>query len=405
MFCEDTSPKTVFNNNLRAVIIYMLRTVALLCATGPLMQTFLGSVGFSERHIYIHATVFQAINVITILLCSRFADTDKLILRSALVQIPAALLFLCYLPICVVNGVDKTVYVYLLVVSVMQSVSLALHTVCEYKMPYYIHKICDYGVVSSVCGIVSSLASLGVSRLMGSLAGKYSYTDRMRVAFIISCAIMLIAAILQFFQKSLLKDEEKPQKAAKKEKIPLSKVLSHEAFSHLFVGNFARGFANGTTTVLATAALSIGYGESLTTAMVSVQSVTTLIGCFVFGVLSKHVRVRYTIFFGCLCFLGVPFLLVPNAPALYLTAFAIVFFGKTLVDYAIPTALLYVVPAQIAGTYNAWRMILLNGGTVIATVIAGFIPLPVLFAITTVCQLITGANYFFARIMKENKEM
>jgi hypothetical protein len=53
-----------------------------------------------------------------------------------------------------------------------------------------------------------------------------------------------------------------------------------------------------------------------------------------------------------------------------------------------------VVPVEIAGTYNAWRMILLNGGTMLATITASFLPLPALFTIALICQLITGFNYF-----------
>ena len=98
---------------------------------------------------------------------------------------------------------------------------------------------------------------------------------------------------------------------------------------------------------------------------------------------------------GCLCFAVFPLLLVPDKPILFLAVFAVLLFGKTLVDYAIPAALLYIVPVEIAGTYNAWRMILFNGATMLATIAAGFLPLPVLFAAALICQLITGFNYFF----------
>ena len=101
-----SSSKTEKCNALRAVLAYTFRTAALLCSTGPLMQTFLSSIGFSEQQIYMHATLFQAVNVITILLCSRFADTKKVLLRTALIQIPGAILFLGYLPLCLSRNVS-----------------------------------------------------------------------------------------------------------------------------------------------------------------------------------------------------------------------------------------------------------------------------------------------------------
>ena len=63
------------NHNKSFFIIAMgLRTVALLCVTGPIMQTFLASIGFSSQWIYIHTSIVQIINVMTISLCSTWAD-------------------------------------------------------------------------------------------------------------------------------------------------------------------------------------------------------------------------------------------------------------------------------------------------------------------------------------------
>lgn len=386
--------KTAKHNQLRAVLAYTFRTAALLCSTGPLMQTFLSSIGFTEQQIYMHATLFQAVNVLTILLCARFADTKNVLLRTALVQLPGALLFLGYLPLCLSRDVSAASYVWLLVISILQSAVFALHTVCEYKIPYYIYRADAYGSVLAVCGIISSVVSFAVGSAMSALSTRYSYPSLMIGAFSLSCLFLLFAGILSFFQKSLIPLTDCESTAAEK-KIPLVSVLRHRTFSHLLVGNITRGFANGVTTVLAAAALSIGYDEVLTTAMVSVQSVAALLSCLLFSIISGHIRPRYAILGGCLCFAVFPLLLVPDKPILFLAVFAVLLFGKTLVDYAIPAALLYIVPVEIAGTYNAWRMILFNGATMLATIAAGVLPLPVLFAAALICQLITGFNYFF----------
>ena len=387
-----SSSKTEKRNALRAVLAYTFRTAALLCSTGPLMQTFLNSIGFSEQQIYMHATLFQALNVLTILLCSRFADTKKVLLRTALIQIPGAILFLGYLPLCLSRNVSAGSYVWLLVISVLQSAAFALHTVCEYKVPYYIYRADAYGSVLAICGIISSLVSFGVGSVMSALSIRYAYPTLMIGAFLLSCLFLLIAGALQFFQKSLIPLTDQSNAAA--QKTPLIAVFRHKAFSHLFIGNFTRGFASGVMTILAAAALSIGYDEVLTTAMVSAQSIASMLACFLFSIISRHVSPRYSILCGSLCFAAFPLLLVPRKPILFLAIFALLTFGRTLVDYAIPAALLYMVPVEIAGTYNAWRMILLNGGTMLATITASFLPLPVLFTIALICQLITGFNYF-----------
>ena len=391
---NQISKNTPKYNKWRAVLAYTFRTAALLCSTGPLMQTFLSSIGFSGQQIYMHATLFQAVNVLTILLCARFADTKSVLLRAALIQLPGGLLFLGYLPLCLARDVSAAAYLWLLIISVLQSTVFALHTVCEYKVPYYIYHADAYGSVLAICGIISSVVSFGVGSVMSALSTRYSYPSLMIGAFLLSCLFLMIAGILQYFQKSLIPLTDQQHTAAEK-KIPLISVFRHRAFSQLLIGNITRGFANGVTTVLAAAALGIGYDEVLTTAMVSVQSIAALLSCFLFSIISGHIRPRYAILGGSLCFAAFPFLLIPDKPILFLGVFAVLLFGRTLVDYAIPAALLYIVPVEIAGTYHAWRMILFNGGTMLATMAAGFLPLPVLFLAAMICQMITGFNYFF----------
>ena len=396
-----TENTTIFQNKIRAILAYAFRTAALLCANGSLMQTFLSVTGFSEQNIYLHASLFQAVNVLTIILCARFADKGNVLRRTALVQSPGGILFLYYLPLCLLQEVSTAAYIWLLLVSLFQSVTFALHTICEYKVPYFIYRTEEYGVVLSICGILSSAVSFGVGALFSFLSVRYSYNRIMLAAFGISCAFLLISGILQYFQKSLLPPQETAEEK-QSDKIPLSAMFRHEAFSRLFVGNLTRGFANGATTILAAAALSIGYDETLTSAMVSVQSLATLAACALFAVISSRIHPRYVILFGSCCFLTLPVLLCQNRPILYLTMYAILLFGRTLIDYAVPSALLYAVPVEIAGTYNAWRMILHNGGTMLATVVAGFIPLPALLIISLVCQLISGINFFTARVMRKS---
>ena len=124
-------------NKVLAIVSSVLRTLCVLCATGTLFQTFLSSVGFSEKQIYLNATLVQAVNVGTILLFSHFADGKRPHLRSALVQIPNGLLFLAYLPFCLGQGASS--FLLLTAVSLLQSVCTALNTVCEYKLPYLLY--------------------------------------------------------------------------------------------------------------------------------------------------------------------------------------------------------------------------------------------------------------------------
>ena len=125
------------NHNKSFFIIAMgLRTVALLCVTGPIMQTFLASIGFSSQWIYIHTSIVQAVNILTISLCSTWADQGSVIKRTAFVELPYALLYLLYIPLCLWKSASLMSFLLLTGICLLQSVCIALWTICEYKLSY-----------------------------------------------------------------------------------------------------------------------------------------------------------------------------------------------------------------------------------------------------------------------------
>ena len=102
---------------------------------------------------------------------------------------------------------------------------------------------------------------------------------------------------------------------------------------------------------------------------------------------------------GSLLFTLLPLMLI-ESEGFFLLIFSLVYFGRTLVDYAIPSLLRLAVPVELAGPYNAWRMILHFSGTLFATTIAAVIPVWALLAATMASQLLSGISYFFSAEMQ-----
>lgn len=140
-------------------------------------------------------------------------------------------------------------------------------------------------------------------------------------------------------------------------------------------------------------ALELGHSETTVTAMVTFQAIATLAGCGIFGILVTRVSPRWTVLLGSLSFLLLPLMLQGNA-TLFLAVFTAVLLGRTFVDYSVPSVLRFAVPVEIAGPYNAWRMLLHNGGTLLATTVAAFIPVEALLILTVILQLYSGICYF-----------
>ena len=310
------------NNKIRSIIFSALKTAALLCASGTLMQTFVESLGFSSQLNYIHTTILQVANIATIIVGSNWADKGNIIKRTAFLNLPLAALFLLYVPFCFFRFEETgsiIPFIMLLSVGVVQMITVGLHTVCEYKLPYFIYKPEDYGIVGAISGVIGSAISLGVSALIAALSTKISYTKLMIFAFILSFIFVVIAAVLMLFQKSILNMDEVQLTKKDAKSIPLKDVLKHPTFSRLFVANLLRGFASGALGVLAITAFDLGFDETVTATLVSVTSVAGFAAGIVFGTLSVYINPRVLTFCGSLTYLLLPLMLSNNK---------IIFLGK-----------------------------------------------------------------------------
>lgn len=385
------------NNKLRAIFALALRTAALLAATGPIMQTFLASLGFSSRFIYINTTIVQIANILTSFLCAQWADRGSVIKRSAVCEIPHAILYLLYIPLCLWKSASLTSFLLLTGICLLQSVCIALYTICEYKLPYFIYGPKDYGTVLAISGIVSSLISLGAGIVIARLAAIMDYSLLMLGACVLSFGMMGLSSLLHILQKPIAQPDLANHSRTKNQN--LLSILKQPVFYRMIPANLFRGFGYGTTTIMAGIALDLGYGQNISTALVSIQSAAMLIGCGLFALSTRHLSPRTVTLAGSILFALLPLMLVPS-PVLFLILFGLILFGRTLVDYATPSLLRLVVPVELAGPYNAWRMILHYTGTVLATSIAAFIPVWLLLLLTMAVQLLSGIHYFTAREMK-----
>lgn len=387
-------------NKTLSVLAYGLRSVGLLCVTGPIMQTFLASLGFSSQLIYINTSIVQAVNVLTITLGSTWADRGSVIKRTVMVELPYALLYLLYIPLCLWQSASLGSFLTLTAISLLQSICIALWTICEYKLPYFIYGPKDYGSVLAISGVISSVLSLSTGVIITQLTKILTYSQLMLAACSISAVLMLICAGLHHTLKPVVHEVPTTKKSDNHNITPLE-IFRYPMFSHLIIANLFRGFGYGTTTVMAAIALDLGFDQGVATSLVSIQSVAALIGCAAFGIGIEFISPRYIALAGSLSFALIPLMLIGNE-TVFLIVLTVVFLGRTLVDYSVPSILRFAVPVDMAGPFNAWRMLLHNAGTLIATTIAAFIPVRLLLILTVILQLCSGINYFISRDLRRS---
>ena len=223
------------------------------------------------------------------------------------------------------------------------------------------------------------------------------YSQLMLWACVISFFMMGLSSLLHILQKPIA--QPNLANASQTGKANLLSIFRQPVFYRMIPANLLRGFGYGTTTIMAGIALDLGYGQSISTALVSVQSAAMLLGCGLFALSVRYLSPRTVMLAGSVTFLLLPLMLIPN-PTLFLILFSLVFFGRTLVDYAAPSLLRMAVPVEIAGPYNAWRMILHFTGTILATSVAALIPVWLLLLLTMLAQLVSGIHYISAKEMR-----
>ena len=389
-------------NKFRFFMKSGIQTALMLCINGTIMQTFLLAVGFDTDQVYTFATIWEVANVLAILLSSRIADKGNIIKRSAIFTLPSALLFLLYLPLCNSGAASTEMFLYLIIVSIFHSVTMGFYTVFEYKLPYYLFHAGEYGSIVTIAGIISYIFSFVIGELLSKLAYVYSYVALMRVVFVCSCILTIVVVMLQLFQKNLNSSNVKKIKSdSKTKKVPLSKIIKHPAFWQLFPAHVFRGFASGTTTVLAVICSSRGFQSDVLTRITSVQSIAMLAGCLVTLLMLKYFSSRILLIFGGVFYFSFLFLLTSDSNLFLLGCFLILF-GKMWIDNGVADLMVQVVPVEIAGPYNAIRMAIHHGGTLLATMLAIMIPISALIVITIVSQVIASCIYMWSGILRSN---
>lgn len=366
------------------------------------MQTFLASLGLSPEKIYLHATVTQAVNVATLLLGSRRINGENALRRYAAASVPYGLLFLAVLPFCLRQKAGAEVFFWLVLIGALQSAAIGLRTVSSYLQPYLLYPAEDYGPLQSLSGILSSVVSLALGGLVSWLAQRMAFPVLMTWACCISAALLILEAALTLLLRPL-GDAGKPggQENARAAG-SLRQTFCHPAFYTLALPSLLRGFASGTTTVFAATAFALGFRETTVTNLLYLQSAAGLAGCGLIGLLSRRMSIRYPVLAGSLSFLLLPLFFLGSGPA-FLAAATLVTLGRTLVDYGVPVLLRRAVPIEIAGPYNAWRMILHTGGSLLATTVASLVSAPVLLSVTVLFSVLSGAGFFFSGAIRRSE--
>lgn len=390
-----------------------LYTTAILFFGGTVIQTFLMHQGIDSGAVGIYTTLLNTVNVVTSMTFSGMADKKKNIISIiSRLMLPVGVCYLGFIPLCLFfTGSPIITFWTVVILGTVQSFFIALRTVFEYKLPYRIIVIENYGKLAAADGIISGIFGIASSAVLSAMFGRFPFYSVMLFGFITAAVLTIISAFINNTLR-VMPEEVNNGTVSKMTLIDhksqityIKQLIRLPVFARLIPSNFLRGLSSGVFSMTAVIALGSGkFSGTGTAKLVLALSVANLTGSLFFALFSNKIDCRILCLCSSLVMTVFSFILAGNE-SLFIILYFIVCTAKIIFDYSVPTLLYQVIPYDIAGSYHAWRLILTTAGTALAATLTGYliltIPAVFLLIFATVCQLCSGWVYFSTPVLRK----
>lgn len=437
---EDRNIKKYY---LRYFLYYFGNTLI----TGGILQSFMLECGMSSVQVSVYTAVIQFVQAIAMLLLGPVVEKRKNIIslnaEAAFGLLPV---FLAMLVLCFGQSMPVSVkYALMLISGVIGYIAFAVIAILEYKLPYRLIHMENYGVVLSIAGAVIGITSMFCSTLFTWFINRFDYFKVMTGFLLVAVLFELLAIKVGKSYEDLKAAEEgtepagpggsaEPESIAgsaagtsnagrtagtSEEKSPgavantsevtgiiknkyreLFAIFSYEPFRKLFIPNLLRGIASGTYVLLTT----IGYyyamiDASAAAVMTVIANAFTMLGCLIYARLSKKkIDGPLTLASALMLLVLLPGMMIGKNTVVFIAVYALVSLFKTFIDYTCPVICTEIVDYEHVGQFSSWRIALYMLGAALA----GLITVPMLdllggtvtLLINGIIFVIVGAGYY-----------
>ena len=380
-----------------------INSVTMLFLSGGLMQTFLLEAGISDRRVSAYVSVMQIAEVAAMIFLSAWIEKRKDMFRMysrfhmMLLPMGIAMLAVCFFR-------NVPVYALMLIGGAATYLALGLISVLEYKIPYRIMDMNEYGSNVALNSVITGIASLLASMLVSAaIKGR----DFMSVIgfFIVPAVLMIVAEsrmVLRY--RDLNVNEQLTAPSGRK-----INLFTYKPFYLLALPNLFRGFATGTFNLYTTIGYHLGFIDTVTaTYMVTIGNIVIFaVGIFYQKAAKLHKDTEILLISGILMLIAMPLAFAGNV-TLFLCIYAVAFFLKTIFEFVSPVSIVPIVDYNVIGQYSAWRVALYLIGVAVSGVLT--IPMVDLMGIypamiaNGLCFTLSGVSYHFVvKALLKNK--
>lgn len=356
-------------------IIYMATkdgalTAAMPMVNGSLIQLFLTNRHVSAYYVGLFSTLVSIITVVGMMLCSYLSEKlPKPLKQYQWLYFLQMAVYLAMIPIGYFTMSPMALFLVLSLVACAITFLSSWSGILGYKIPYMTIPFDAYGTYTAasgaVTGIVGVASSFAFSAIINAGIGGNPYL----VCICISFVLMLVAWYCTHRMQPVNDVYDAPSHNTMTVR-KLLEVFRMPLFRKFLVPNTLRGITIGITNSIALIALYMGLTEGQASMLPIICALGYVLSSFLFHFLSKYMPLPVVAIIGSLLVLAM-ISLPHDKPTVFLVVFLVAYVGRVLVDYAIPVMLIRVVPADIAGIYNAGRNILLNISSTVSVFAVG----------------------------------
>lgn len=343
---------------------------AMPMVNGSLVQLFLTNRDVSAYYVGLFSTLVSIVTVVGMMLCSYLSEKlPKPLKQYQWLSFLQAVVYLAMIPIAYFTMSAGGLFLILSLIACCITFLSSWSGIIGYKIPYSTIPFDAYGTYTAasgaVTGIVGVVSSFAFSAVINGNWGGNPYL----ICICITAVLLLVAWYCTFRLRPVNDVFDAPSHNTMSIK-KLLEVFRMPLFRKFLVPNTLRGITIGVTNSIALIALYMGLTEGQASMLPIVCALGYVVSSFLFHFLSKHMPLPTVAIIGSLLVFALISLPHDNCPV-FLSVFLIAYVGRVLVDYAIPVMLIRVVPADIAGIYNAGRCILLNLSSTVSVFAVG----------------------------------
>jgi hypothetical protein len=258
-------------------------------------------------------------------------------------------------------------FAFLLLASVVYNASYAVKAILDYRLPYSIIDMKNFGKLSSLTSIVSQVVVISVGFIFSLVVAMFRYDSVILVCFTAGIISLLLAAFTAGrFQmmNTVFEQNEKPK---------IADVFREKSVIHLAPLHYLRGIVNGCfamATVMFIA--NVSDDVRLTAPLAVILSVGTVLSGVLYLVFIKKIpSTIYTIIGGLVTGTSLIIMATTHNAWIFYPVYFVGAVGMYFIDNSIPIFISEFVSGKIIGGYTTIRMLITTFGMATGNMLVG----------------------------------